>query len=182
MGRPRSAPEMSQETAASIYLDRWRPRASWASHLAPAVRALATSQALEDVLPALRRAAMMLGDAGAAPLCLFVCLYGQRLLPADALDRRLASHRDLCLLDLGLARAPGESVAIAALGDDDCMDRDGDALARWLAFELTPFAGSLADAARFAVRLAAIRTGLYVGAPPTSVVDVLDDSRWTLAG
>lgn len=105
------------------------------------------------------RLAMVYGDTGATGVALIVALYGLRV--TSDRPERLRAHRDLCMLDLGLATAmaPGP-VAIASLGDGKTVALDEQRLHSWLAIELAPFDGDLERAARFALELARARTGL----------------------
>ncbi|MEO8701635.1 MAG: hypothetical protein ABI867_16435 [Kofleriaceae bacterium] len=143
---------------------QWRPNPGWVdvvreprAALVAGARGLEASQAWSSI-------AMMMGDTGAAPLALIVCLHADADLPVGVEDRRLSAHRDLCLLDLGLANAPGP-VAIAELGSPGVVtDRPAD-LAAWLARALIPFAGDLRRAAWYALELAAHRMGLVADEP-----------------
>lgn len=100
---------------------------------------------------------MMMGDTRAAPLALVVCLHAERSLGPLLEDRRLAGHRDLCLLELGLAHADGP-IRIASLGDPHTVTSDPSSLEAWLQRSLVPFDGDLSRAAWFALRVAARRT------------------------
>lgn len=144
---------------------RWRPRPGWAATVKPAYDALVAGASGLDASHAWSEIAMMMGDTRAAPLALVVCLHAERALGPMVDDRRLGAHRDLCLLDLGLARAPGP-VRIAALGDPGTVDANPSTLEAWLARALVPFDGELARAAWYALRIAAHRTGVITGDEP----------------
>ncbi|MCB9559675.1 MAG: hypothetical protein H6708_04645 [Kofleriaceae bacterium] len=107
-----------------------------------------------------------MGDTGAAGLGLLVVLHAEASLPDGVEDRRLGAHRDLFLLDLGLGRAARpDAIPVRALGEPGTV---APAVARreaWLHRQLAPFDGSLARAARFALALAAARTGVIVAEP-----------------
>lgn len=145
---------------------QWRPRATWVTELRPVYEAIIGGVTGFDATRAWANAAMMMGDTHAAPLALVCCLHAATLLPPGVEDRRLHAHRDLCLLDLGLATAPGP-VQIGKLGDPDTVDRKASHLEAWLAGALIPFDGDLARAAMFAVKLAATRVGILDGPDPT---------------
>jgi hypothetical protein len=134
---------------------RWRPGASWRSTVQQAVEGIDRG----EPGPGWARLAMVYGDSGATGVALIVALYGLRV-TADRFER-LRAHRDLCMLDLGLAAttAPGP-VAIASLGNGKAVALDEQRLQSWLAVELAPFDGDLERAARFALELARARTGL----------------------
>lgn len=137
----------------------WRPRAAWASTVRPAYEALEAGATGAAAVTAWCEIAMMMGDTHAAPLALIVCLHAE----TEGLDdRRLASHRNLCLLDLGLAHAAGP-VRIVDLGDPAIVTGDVSALEAWLARALIPFDGDLSRAAWFALRTACVRTGVIDG-------------------
>jgi hypothetical protein len=145
----------------------WRPRASWASILRGPYDALAAGATGLAAVAAWSEVAMMMGDTRAAPLALVVCLHAQHELPVGYEDRRLAGHRDLCLLDLGLTRtvAPGP-IRIRDLGAPGTVDDHPGELAAWLARALAPFAADLGRAAWFALRTAAVRTGILEAPDP----------------
>jgi hypothetical protein len=75
-------------------------------------------------------------------------------MPAEADLSRLRMHRNLCLLDLGLAEGPA-LVPIAELGE--LVEDAPPALDKWLAEALAPFDGSLQRAAQYVLALAAAR-------------------------
>lgn len=149
----------------TLCLASWRPRAAWASTLRPAYEALTSGATGRDAIKAWADVAMMMGDSHAAPLALIVCLHAER--EAGDPDRRLASHRNLCLLDLGLAHADGP-VRLGALGDPDAVTTNESSLEAWLARALMPFDGDLSRAAMYALQIACIRTGVIDGSelPP----------------
>lgn len=135
----------------------WRPNPRWSSTVRPAYEALLAGATGLAASHAWSELAMMMGDTRAAPLALVICLHAERELGPLAEDRRLAGHRDLCLLDLGLAHVDGP-IRIASLGDPDTVTGDPRTLEAWLQRSLAPFDGDLARAAWFAVRVAARRT------------------------
>jgi len=139
----------------------WRPSPGWASTVEPAYRALAAGATGLEAASAWAELAMMLGDTGAPGLGLLAVLHAEAGLPDGVEDRRLAAHRDLFLLDLGLGAtaAPG-AIPLAKLGEPGFVAVAHPRLAGWLADELARFGGSLERAARFALRLAAVRTGV----------------------
>ena len=135
----------------------WRPNPTWSETIRPAYEALVAGATGLDASHAWSQIAMMMGDTRAAPLALVVCLHAQRSIGPLLEDRRLAAHRDLCMLDLGLAHADGP-IRIASLGDPDTVTSDPNTLEAWLQRSLAPFDGDLARAAWFALRVAARRT------------------------
>ncbi len=161
----------------------WRPDPTWSETIRPAYEALIAGVTGLDASHAWSEIAMMMGDTRAAPLALVVCLHASRELDRSARahpstsphpptgihlallggplleDRRLAAHRDLCMLDLGLAHADAP-IRIASLGDPDTVTSDPSTLDAWLQRALAPFDGDLARAAWFALRVAARRTEL----------------------
>lgn len=144
----------------------WRPSAGWSSTVREPYAQLRGGAHGFEASGAWAQIAMMMGDSAATPLALVVCLHAAAALPDGVEDRRLSAHRDLCLLDLGLARARG-AVRIGALGDPGAIDDRRDALAVWLVRALAPFGGDLARAAWYALELAAVRTGVRAGPEPT---------------
>jgi hypothetical protein len=140
------------------YHARWRPSKGWASTLYPAVEIIGRDPTSKDAVAAWCEIAMMLGDTRATPLALIVCLYAEAAAPPRADLRRLHAHRDLCLLELGLAHARRSGpVPIAELGKPELATVHGDALERWLAEQLVPFDGDLAAAAQSVLALALAR-------------------------
>jgi len=136
--------------------ESWRPNPKWASTVRGARDRLLADPAGLDAVAAWSDLIMMLGDTHAAPLALVCCLHAATLLPAGVEDRRLAAHRHLCVLDLGLGKSDGP-IALKTLGDPDAIaERPGD-LEAWTARALMPFDGDLAAAARFCLQLAAVR-------------------------
>lgn len=136
----------------------WRPNPKWSETVRPAYEAIVNGATGLAASHAWSEIAMMMGDTRAAPLALVVCLHAERLDPMLE-DRRLASHRNLCLMDLGLAHAEGP-VRLVALGDPDAVAIDPSSLEAWLQRSLVPFDGDLERAALFALRVAARRTEL----------------------
>ena len=126
---------------------RWRPSAGWRSTIEPAVDALARDS---TDLAAWAQVVMMLGDTRAAPFALVVAAY-VRTLPGGASS--IAPHLDLCMLDLGLARADGP-VRLGDLGKPGATHSDPADLDTWLATHLEPFDGELVRAAQWILALA----------------------------
>lgn len=135
----------------------WRPSPRWSSTVRPAYETLIAGATGLAASHAWSEIAMMMGDTRAAPLALVVCLHAERSLGPVLEDRRLAGHRDLCLLELGLAHADGP-IRIASLGDPNTVTSDPSSLEAWLQRSLLPFDGDLSRAAWFALRVAARRT------------------------
>jgi hypothetical protein len=81
-------------------------------------------------------------------------------------DSRIAAHRNICLMQLGLgvSRQPGP-ILIIRLGDRDVIHVSEPSLEEWLARALEPFDGHLGDAADWVLRLALARTGLRPDEP-----------------
>jgi hypothetical protein len=144
---------------------QWRPRPAWASTLREPYAALVEGVRGFDAAKAWAEVAMMMGDTHAAPLCLVICVHAERELGDGVEDRRLGAHRQLAMLDLGLASAPGP-VKIAELGNPGTVDEQVGSLEAWLARALAPFHGDLKRAAWFALRLACVRTGVLDGPEP----------------
>jgi hypothetical protein len=145
----------------------WRPNRKWETTIRAPYDALSAGATGIDAARAWAEVAMMMGDSRAAPLALVVCLHAEHGLADGHEARRLAAHRHLCMLDLGLTRAvsPG-AIPLVDFGKPDRFeDRPGD-LAAWLARALVPFEGDLARAAMFGLRIAAIRTGIIPGPDP----------------
>lgn len=132
----------------------WRPNTKWSSTIRPAYDALVAGVTGLDASYAWSEVAMMMGDTRAAPLALVVCLHAERSLDPLLEDRRLASHRNLCMLDLGLAHAGGR----IRISDLHTVTSDSSTLEAWLQRSLAPFDGDLSRAAWFALRVAARRT------------------------
>lgn len=144
----------------SDYVTSWRPSRSWASTVAPAAEIVERDPGSLDALGAWCQIAMMLGDSGAAPLALIVCLHAEATAPAKADLSRLHAHRNLCLLDLGLARA--EHSGPVRIGE---LDRIVPAphtpeLEQWLREQLAAFDHDLARATQFVLALVLERMGL----------------------
>jgi len=145
----------------------WRPSKGWANIIRDAIAALDTGATGLAATEAWRMLAMMAGDTRGAPLALVVCLHAEASLPAGLEDATIAPHRDLCLLDLGLASPtrPGP-VKVVDIGKPDTLERPAVELELWLARALAPFDNDLARAALYVRRLAAVRTGLVDGPDP----------------
>lgn len=146
--------------------ENWRPSKGWASTLKGPYEALSAGAKGLDAVMAWCEVIMMMGDTRGAPLAMIVCLHAATELPAGVEDRRLDAHRHLCLLDLGLATAPGP-VALKDLGEPQTVSQHPGDLEAWTMRALAPFDGDLARAAWFALRLAACRTRIIVGPEPT---------------
>lgn len=137
------------------YRARWRPSRNWAHTLFPAVEIIGRDPTSVAAVGAWCEVAMMLGDTHAAPLGLIVCLYAEAAAPRNADISRLRAHRDLCLLDLGLARSRKSGpIPVKDLGSAEMVNVQDDALDRWLNDQLVPFGGDLASAAQAVLALA----------------------------
>jgi hypothetical protein len=146
---------------------RWRPSVGWADAIRPAWEALEAGAVGLAACDAWSTLATMAGDTGGAPIALAMCLHAERALPDGVEHRGVAAHRDLCLLDLGLAEpASAGPIRIAALGEPGIVTGERSKLEVWLAGALLPFEGDLARAALYCRRLAATRVGLIAGPPP----------------
>jgi hypothetical protein len=145
----------------------WRPSKGWAGWIREAIEALEAGATGLEASAAWRMLAMMAGDTRGAPLALIACLHAEASLPDGVVDAQIAPHRDLCLMDLGLAAParPGP-IPIVDLGKPETTQMAPGQLDAWLARALVPFAGDLARAALFVRRLAAVRTGLADGPDP----------------
>jgi hypothetical protein len=143
----------------------WRPRTGWAEVLREPYAALVAGAKGLEASHAWSQVAMMMGDTRGAPLALVVCLHAAAELPDGVEDRLLSAHRDLCLLDLGLATAPGP-VRIAELGEPGTIEDRPSELEAWVVRALVPFDGELGRAAWYALRLAVVRTGVIDGPEP----------------
>jgi hypothetical protein len=140
------------------YRARWRPSRRWASTLYPAVETIGRDPTSADAVTAWCEVAMMLGDTHAAPLGLIVCLYAEAAAPPHADLSRLRAHRDLCLLDLGLAHARRSGhIPIKDLGTPDLATVHDADLDLWVHDQLVPFDGDLAGAAQAVLALALAR-------------------------
>ena len=115
----------------------------------PAAEAIERDPASAEATTGWCNIAMMLGDTRASELALLVCMHAETTAPADGNRSRLAAHRELCLLDLGLAQAtrPGP-VLLAEIGAPGLTETNTDALATWRAEQLAPFDGDLTRAAQ----------------------------------
>ena len=171
---------------ASLYLERWRPGRGWSSYVRPALQRMLASgwqigASLEDdAVEDWHHLVIMLGDTKAAPLCLVLLEHLRSRLPPLVEHRAFEAHRDLCLMDLGLANPPSEhGVPLRELGTAELMRRDEPQIAVWLARQLEPFSGDPGQAADFIVRLSAIRTGLLAGPDPATLEQVLDANLWS---
>ena len=144
--------------AIADFVASWRPSKGWAQTVAPAVAEIERDPSSLAALEAWCQIAMMLGDSHAAPLALIVCLHAEATAPAGADLGRLHAHRNLCLLDLGLASSPGP----VRLGDLDRVIPPGStpALEAWLHDQLATFDQDLSRATQFVLALVIERMGL----------------------
>lgn len=124
--------------------ERWQPSRGWRDTFAPAAEAVENDP---TDLKAWCDVVMVLGDTRATEFALLVCLHA-RTLGGD--QGRLSSHLHLCLLDLGLASAPGP---VPLRDPASVMSVDDDALTRWAREHLAPFDGDTARAAAFVLAL-----------------------------
>lgn len=131
---------------------RWNPSRAWIASLAPLLEALEQ----EPTLRTWCDLAMTFGDTRAPVLALIVCLYAESTAAPGADLGRLRMHRNLCLLDLGIAPGPAQ-VRIGDLAN--AVEDEPPALDAWLAEALAPFDGSLPRAAQYVLALAAARLG-----------------------
>lgn len=135
----------------------WHPSKGWASTVIPAAEVIERDPTSAEATTAWCDLAMMLGDTRASELALIVCLHAAAGSPQGNLAR-LSAHRELCLLDLGLARAtrPGP-VLLAEIGAPGLTQTDDPALEAWLAAQLAPFGGDLSRAAAAILALVVAR-------------------------
>jgi hypothetical protein len=126
-------------------VERWRPSRGWRDMFMPAVERIEQDPA--DV-KAWCEVVIMLGDTHATELALIVCLHARTLGGNSA---PISSHLHLCLLDLGIASAPGP---VPLRDPASAMTVDDDALTRWTREHLAPFDGDLARAVVFVLELA----------------------------
>ena len=126
-------------------VEHWKPSRGWREAFIPAAERIERDPA---DLKAWCEVVMVLGDTHATELALIVCLHA-RTLGGD--QDRLSSHLHLCLLDLGIASAPGP---VLLRDPASGMTVDGDALAEWSVTHLAPFDGDLARAVAFVLALA----------------------------
>jgi hypothetical protein len=140
------------------FVASWRPSKGWASTALPAAQTIERDPASAEATTAWCNIAMMLGDTRASELALIVCLHAEATAPADGDVSRLAAHRELCLLDLGLAQAtrPGP-LPLAEIGAPELTQTDATALDAWRAEQLAPFDGDLARAAQAILALVVAR-------------------------
>ena len=97
---------------------------------------------------------MLLGDSGCPAPALIACLRAEKL-PAPTYDlEKVAVHRNICLLQLGLARHAGRGlIPIVEFGEPELTIISHDALNTWLRRQLLPFHGNLDAAADHVVKL-----------------------------
>ncbi len=69
-------------------------------------------------------------------------------------------------------------IPVVDAGKPNLFQREMDTAQAWLVEQLKPFAGNVASAAVFAMRLTAIRFGLLRGPAAPSITQVLDESSW----
>ena len=134
--------------AAEDALRRWVVPRGWEGSVERIVTALTTDG--RDTF-AWAEFAMMLGDTGAADLCMMVCLHARALDPSDKDDDRIRSHMGLAAWDLGLARR--EEPAQELISNEQAM-------AQWMRREVSPFWEGFEAAAHFILGLAAMKVGL----------------------
>jgi len=139
------------------FVASWHPSKNWASTVLPAAEVLQRDPTSDAATTAWSEIAMMLGDTHASELALLVCLYAEETAPGGN-AKRLHAHRELCLLDLGLARParPGP-VLLAEIGAPGLTETDATALDAWRAAQLAPFDGDLARAAQAILALVIAR-------------------------
>ena len=164
------------------YLAHWHPSRGWAKDFVrPAYLQCGVAPRARESIPAWKQLAIMLGDTRATPLCLVVVLFARSICGPSDDKHGLGAHLDLCLLDLDLGHGKDGPVALSELGEPEAIERDGAKLGAWLLRELAPFDGDLERAARFSLRLAALRTGVIVGPEEPTLGQLLDDTAWTVA-
>ena len=144
------------------YVAKWRPSRGWASTVGPAVEIIERDPASPEALKAWCEIAMVLGDTRAAPLALIVCLHAEATAPACSSFVRLHSHRNLCLLDLGLAQAdrPGH-LPLREL--HTVVPEVPEEVNAWLVEQLAPYDNDLSRAAQLILALVVERVGLASG-------------------
>jgi hypothetical protein len=139
-------------------LEKWRPSRKWDSMVGSAAALLDEDR---GSIRGWTTLVMMLGDSGAAGLALITCLHAQQLPASDRELSHVPAHRDVCLLQLGLAaprrRGP---IPVVEFGSPGVVDVDEPKLESWIAQQLQPFDGNLETAAEFILQLALARTGL----------------------
>ncbi len=143
----------------------WRPSENWSKTLREPYEVLVAGAKGLPAVKAWCEVIIMMGDSRGAPLALVCCLHAATELPPGVEDRGLDAHRHLCMLDLGLATAPGP-VALKTLGDPDAVAENLGKLEAWTALALIPFGGGLMKAAWFCLRVAACRTNIILGPEP----------------
>jgi len=126
-------------------VERWKPSRGWRETFLPAVKRVAKKPA---DMKSWCEIVMMLGDTHATELALIVCLHA-RTLGGD--QAQLSSHLHLCLLDLGIASAPGP---VPLRDPASAMTVNDEALAGWIREHLAPFDGDLSRAVAFVLKLA----------------------------
>lgn len=159
--RPRSTLEYMSVLAE--YVAGWRPDKAWASTVAQAAAVIETSKPGGELLEAWCQIAMVLGDSRAAPLALIVCLHAERTAPHGYNLQRVHSHRNLCLMELGLATIPERLIPIRDM--HQVVHAVSPSVDQWLARELVPVGGDLSRAARFVLALALARLDLAAEPP-----------------
>lgn len=126
-------------------VERWKPSRGWRDAFVAAVKRIETHPA---DMKAWCDVVIMLGDTHATEFSLIVCLHA-RTLGGD--QAQLSSHLHLCLLDLGVASAPGP---VPLRDPASVMTVDDEALAGWTRGHLAPFDGDLSRAVAFVLELA----------------------------
>ena len=144
----------------------WRPSKGWGPHIRDSIVALEGGATGLEASKAWCTLAMMAGDTRGAPLALIVCLHAEASLPEGVVDTQIAAHRDLCLMELGIAAPPPGPIPLVDFGKPGMMQHSPGQLAAWLARALIPFDGDLSRAATYVRKLAALRTGLVDGPDP----------------
>ena len=124
----------------------------------PAAQAIERDPASIEATTAWCDIAMMLGDTQAPELALIVCLYAEATAPAGGNLSRLAAHRELCLLDLGLAHATQRRpLPLAEFGAAGLTRTNATAFDAWRTAWLAPFEGDLSRTAQAILALVLAR-------------------------
>jgi hypothetical protein len=122
-----------------------RPDRSWVSFNVERAREVKRDCAS---VPAWRNLVMALGDSGCPDLALIASLRAERLVGSIQDQRMLVCHRNICLLQLGLAthEKPG-LIPATELGDPKRTIVFRESVQAWLSRQVRPFEGSLEAAA-----------------------------------
>lgn len=167
-------------TYAEQMLKSWHPSHNWQATVRAAYRQITKGKTARRSFKGWAQLAAMLGDCGASPLCLMVCLYGQSLLPRGHWDKQLTGYMNISLLALGLAEPRYDrTLLIKNIGNPDTIDIKEQQLQQWLNEQLAPFAGDLKKAALFCLRLSALRTGVVGGPQNPIIAQILNDAMWS---